>query len=182
MIRTDWDAMRSAHRFLRTDDDDDRMKRNGEERWKTKMAKAYYDKLFKEYAIADLSRYRSGEIGLRWRTKREVISGKGEFVCAARRCDERHGLQSFEVNFGYKEDGVKKNALVKVRVCYDCAFKLNFKHKHSKVSEAHTSTEKHSRKKKRRRRRKSDEKKKKRSKKQERLPSESEEDTESGIS
>ena len=31
------------------------------------------------------------------------------------------------MNFGYKEEGTKKNALVKVSVCEDCAFKLNYK-------------------------------------------------------
>lgn len=32
--------------------------------------------LFKEYALADMSRYKEGKIGLRWRTEREVIAGK----------------------------------------------------------------------------------------------------------
>ena len=36
-----------------------------------------YDKLFKEFAIADLSRYKEKKIGLRWRTEREVVCGKG---------------------------------------------------------------------------------------------------------
>lgn len=31
------------------------------------------------------------------------------------------------MNFGYLESGEKKNALVKVSVCKDCAFKLNYK-------------------------------------------------------
>ncbi len=31
------------------------------------------------------------------------------------------------MNFGYKEDGEKKNALVKVSVCITCALKLNYK-------------------------------------------------------
>jgi protein FRA10AC1 len=33
-------------------------------------------------------------------------------------------LHSYEVNFGYVEEGVKKNALVKVLVCPSCALKL----------------------------------------------------------
>jgi len=36
------------------------------------MAVKYYDKLFKEYCIADMSHYKSGRIGLRWRTQSEV--------------------------------------------------------------------------------------------------------------
>ena len=33
------------------------------------MAVKYYNKLFKEYCIADMSRYKTGQIGLRWRTQ-----------------------------------------------------------------------------------------------------------------
>jgi protein FRA10AC1 len=32
------------------------------------MAKKYYSKLYKEYALVDLSRYETGQIGCRWRT------------------------------------------------------------------------------------------------------------------
>ena len=48
------------------------------------MARRYYDALHKEYAICDLSRWREGAVGLRWRTAAEVTSGKGERICAAR--------------------------------------------------------------------------------------------------
>ena len=41
-------------------------------------------KLYKEYAIADLSRHREGKVGLRWRTQKEVVSGRGQFICAAK--------------------------------------------------------------------------------------------------
>ena len=37
------------------------------------------------------------------------------------------------MNFGYVEEGVKKNALVKVSVCKDCSLKLNFKKALKKV-------------------------------------------------
>lgn len=40
------------------------------------MAKRYVSKLFKEYALADLSRCKQGQVGLRWRVEREVIEGK----------------------------------------------------------------------------------------------------------
>jgi len=39
----------------------------------------------------------------------------GQFECGAKRCTERDGLRSWEVNFAYVEDGQKKNALVKLR-------------------------------------------------------------------
>mgnify|MGYP003692569863 FL=1 len=41
-------------------------------KWETRMAVKYYDKLFKEYCIADMSHYKSGRIGLRWRSQSEV--------------------------------------------------------------------------------------------------------------
>ena len=41
-------------------------------RWQRRLAKKYYDKLFKEYALADFSRYKEGKVGFRWRTEQEV--------------------------------------------------------------------------------------------------------------
>lgn len=38
------------------------------------------------------------------------------------------------MNFGYTEKNQKKNALVKVSVCKDCAFKLNYKKALKKLS------------------------------------------------
>jgi Folate-sensitive fragile site protein Fra10Ac1 len=46
----------------------------------------YYQKLMQD-----------GKVGLRWRTEKEVVAGKGQFVCGARGCDVRQGLASFEV-------------------------------------------------------------------------------------
>jgi len=34
------------------------------------MAKKYYDKLYKEYALVDLRRFEKGQIGCRWRTEK----------------------------------------------------------------------------------------------------------------
>ena len=44
----------------------------------------------------------------------EVVASKGQFICGAKGCDKMQGLESFEVPFGYKEDGQQKVALVKV--------------------------------------------------------------------
>lgn len=38
----------------------------------------------------------------------------GQFFCGNKRCDEKEGLRSWEVNFGYIEHGEKRNALVKL--------------------------------------------------------------------
>ena len=101
--------------------------------WERRLAKKYYDKLFKEYAIADLSRYEEGAIGLRWRTEREVVSGKGQFSCGAKRCEQFNDLESYEVDFSYREAGEKKQALVKLRVCGACARRLNYRHERKKA-------------------------------------------------
>ncbi|XP_074856484.1 protein FRA10AC1 isoform X2 [Carettochelys insculpta] len=104
-------------------------KRSGEKR----LAKKYYDKLFKEYCIADLSRYKENKFGFRWRHEKEVVSGKGQFSCGNKHCDEKEGLKSWEVNFGYIEYGEKRNALVKLRLCPECSRKLNFHHRRREV-------------------------------------------------
>ncbi|VDP02084.1 unnamed protein product [Schistosoma margrebowiei] len=42
-----------------------------------RLAKKYWEKLFKEYCLIDLSRYKENKFGMRWRLEKEVISGKG---------------------------------------------------------------------------------------------------------
>lgn len=95
------------------------------------MAKKYYDKLFTEYCLADFGekerRYKEGKVGLRWRVRREVMAGKGQFVCGNVRCDGKDELRSYEVNFAYVEAGARKQALVKLRLCPGCAYKLNYR-------------------------------------------------------
>lgn len=51
---SDEDVLRAHHRFLRAPEDD-----AGEEgaSWGARLARRYYARLFKEYAIADLSRW-----------------------------------------------------------------------------------------------------------------------------
>jgi len=38
------------------------------------------------------------------------------------------------VNFGYLEQGEKKNALVKCRLCFECSYKLNYHHKRKELT------------------------------------------------
>lgn len=68
---------------------------------------------------------------MRWRVEKEVVEGKGQFICANKKCDERKDLASWEVNFAYLEDGQKKNALVKLRLCPKCSDKLNYHQKYT---------------------------------------------------
>ncbi|XP_016726938.1 protein FRA10AC1 isoform X2 [Gossypium hirsutum] len=126
-IKTDHDTLREGYRFIRSEEDD--MNHS----WEQKLVKRYYDKLFKEYCIADMSQYKSGKIGLRWRTEKEVISG--QFICGNKHCNEKDGLASYEVNFSYFEAGENKQALVKVVTCERCAEKLHYKKRNEKERE-----------------------------------------------
>ncbi|CAG8640637.1 14825_t:CDS:2 [Funneliformis caledonium] len=101
--------------------------------WEQRVAKKYYDKLFREYCIAELKYYKEGRIALRWRIEKEVITGKGQFICASTKCSNTSELKSWEVNFAYMEDGEKKNALVKIRLCPKCSNKLNYSKQHSEI-------------------------------------------------
>jgi protein FRA10AC1 len=56
-----------------------------------------------------------------------VVTGKGQFTCGAKRCSIGDGLVSYEVLFAYEEAGEAKSALVKLRVCPECAYKLNYR-------------------------------------------------------
>lgn len=105
--------------------------KEGENR-ERKLAEKYYSKLFREYCLVNLTRYREGKFGLRWRTKDEVISGKGQFECGCLECKETGGLKTYEVNFKYSERGIDKNALVKLRLCDSCAEKMNYKRSEDK--------------------------------------------------
>uniref|UniRef100_A0A0B7A6P0 Protein FRA10AC1 n=1 Tax=Arion vulgaris TaxID=1028688 RepID=A0A0B7A6P0_9EUPU len=124
--KTDMDVVREHHQFLWDGNDET-------DNWEKQLAKKYYDKLFKEYCIADLSRYKENTFGMRWRIEKEVIDGKGQFICGNKKCEEKEGLRSWEVNFGYVEQGEKKNALVKLRLCPDCSYKLNYHQKRKEV-------------------------------------------------
>jgi len=118
-VSDDLSTLKSTFRFLRSDEDDDVLSH-----WDAKLARQYYDKLFKEYCVADLSRWRTRKIGMRWRTEGEVKQGKGQFFCGEKKCGAKNDLTSYEVHFGYVEAGEQKEALVKLRVCPACAMKL----------------------------------------------------------
>ena len=79
-------------------------------------------------------------------------------MCGARKCEEGEGLKTWEVNFAYVEQDVKKNCLIKLRLCPDCSYKLNYHKKHKQVkkkkkkSKKRETTKKKSKKRKRERR------------------------------
>ncbi|KMZ72143.1 putative Protein FRA10AC1 [Zostera marina] len=120
-VKTDQDTLREGYRFIPSEEDD------MDSSWEKRLVKRYYDKLFKEYCIADMTHYKKGKVGLRWRTEKEVISGKGQFVCGNKECKEKDNLGSYEVNFSYVEASESKQALVKLVACKICAEKLVYR-------------------------------------------------------
>jgi hypothetical protein len=157
-FRSDADVLAQHHRFIRTIEDDQAVLSKHPPA-ELRLARRYYDRLFKEYAIADLSlaqkrrdeerqlarevaEAEQGEnadslrrrladlksqpppqIGLRWRTRAEVVSGRGHLSCGNRACSEKAALSTFEVPFSWVEIGAEapRSALVKVRLCPRCA-------------------------------------------------------------
>lgn len=124
--KRDIDVIREHHKFLWEDDD-------LPQSWEERLAKKYYDKLYKEFCITDLSRYKENKFAMRWQTEQELITGKGQFICGNKICSQKDGLRTWEVNFAYKEHGERKNALVKLRLCPKCSQKLNYSHKKSEI-------------------------------------------------
>ena len=111
------------------DDSDDSDDSNRQERhtssegsWQERMVTKYHEHLFKDFALADLSV--PGRIGLRWRTREEVVSGRGDRTCGNKRCrnnsGDNHNLVTLEVPFSYYERGERKKELVKLKLCASC--------------------------------------------------------------
>lgn len=60
--KTDHDVIRENHRFLWDEED-------SPDTWEAQLAKKYYDKLFKEYCICDLTMYKSNKVRLKFHWK-----------------------------------------------------------------------------------------------------------------
>lgn len=101
------------YEFVSSEKDDAR-----ESSWQDRMVQRYNDGLYKEHALADLSR--PERLGLRWRTRQEVLDGRGERTCGNKRCLKSSTLVTIEVPFLYQEKGVNKKELVKLRLCDTC--------------------------------------------------------------
>ena len=131
-FKTDFDILKESYQFLPEDEEfilDEPIQQENEleEEYGKRLALSYYSKLHREFALIDLSRFETGKYGLCWRNEEQVVSGKGQFVCGNLTCNEKQKLKSFELNFTYEEKGAKKAALVKVRLCTLCSYKLNYK-------------------------------------------------------
>lgn len=136
--KTDFMVLRDNHRFIWSEEE----LNSSELTWGQRVAKKYYEKLFKEYCIIDLSRFVENKFGMRWRTEPELVLGKGQFICGEKHCPVKAELTSWEVLFSYCEMGEKKSALIKVRLCPDCSYKLNYNHKHKKAKKHQKSKKK----------------------------------------
>lgn len=144
--RSDADLIRQNHRFLW-----DRNQDPSQLTWEQRLARKYWEKLFHEYCICDLSRYKENKVAMRFQTEAEVRKGKGQFVCGAKKCEETQKMRTWEVNFAYVEEGEKKNALVKLRLCPECSYKLNYHHQKKEVRKSKKSKKKRKKSKKRKR-------------------------------
>ncbi|EFC42695.1 predicted protein [Naegleria gruberi] len=103
--------LKKHYQFIRNSEEDVDVEPN---EYGENLAKEYERKLFRDYAIADLSKYKEGKIGLRWRTESEVLRSKGDLICAALNCEEKEELQSSLLNFSYKENGEVKQCLSRI--------------------------------------------------------------------
>nr|CAG4637460.1 EOG090X0H59 [Ceriodaphnia reticulata] len=130
--KKDIDVIKENHQFLWEEDDK-------VDTWGKQLAKKYHDKLFKEYCVCDLRRYKENKVGIRWRIEKEVVTGKGQFSCGEQHCMEKDNMRTWEVNFSYMEHGLKKNSLVKIRLCSECSHKLNYHHKKKEVTKVRKS-------------------------------------------
>lgn len=130
-FKTDQQMLAEQHQFIRdrdVEDNDDTEDSHG-----IKLAKQYESKLYREFCVANLSKYKQGLIGLRWRTENEVITGRGQDSCGSLTCKNKNKrasrneieLHTLEVNFAYVELGEHKNALVKIRLCKKCTKKMS---------------------------------------------------------
>ena len=103
----DYAILQRTFQFIRDEFDDETILLQCEDRrqrYNAEVALAYYRKLHKEFALIDLSRYKTGQIGLMWRTDAQLISGKGQFICGALDCSQEDDLVTLELDFKYQED------------------------------------------------------------------------------
>ena len=56
---TEFDILKSSHKFLRQDDDHAESRNTS---WNDQLAQKYYDNLFREFAVCDLKHYKSGNV------------------------------------------------------------------------------------------------------------------------
>ncbi|VEV57858.1 conserved protein, unknown function [Plasmodium vinckei vinckei] len=112
---SDYDILKKKYKFIHDVSNE-----------KNSLLQNYYRSICNKYVICDLSKYKEGKIGLRWRTEEEIIKGKGHIICSSKKCNNTD-LNTYEFLFQYIEEGIEKKTNVKVRACMDCAYKLHYR-------------------------------------------------------
>ncbi|XP_027145217.1 protein FRA10AC1 isoform X2 [Larimichthys crocea] len=120
--KTDADVLRENHRFLWRDEDEEDM-----------TCLDFVGGLRMKLSLAKITEGETDGTQIFWTHTVESIKFSGQFQCGNKRCEKDEGLKSWEVNFAYVELGEKRNALVKLRLCPECSFKLNYHHKRKEV-------------------------------------------------
>merc|ERR1719474_137350 len=155
--KNDFDILRDHYRLNRADAND---RNSDDEENGKRLAVQYERELNKEYGIVNLKGYKKGKCGIRWRTKDEVLMGKGYRICGGSTCevkmdrrrreskDTETVLTTFMVPFVHLEDEQYKHTDIKLRLCSECGQKLNYK-----AAKKERKRERKRRKKERRRRR-----------------------------
>ena len=82
----DYEELKQHYKFVLPSTKEDKKSgaNNKNSTWQDRMVEKYHAHLYKEFAIVDLSV--PGRIGLRFRTKPEVVSGKGFRTCGNKGC------------------------------------------------------------------------------------------------
>lgn len=65
--------------------------------WQERMVAAYDEHLYKDYVLADLKYVDQRKLGLRWRTEKEVMEGKGSSSCGNKHCPS-HDIEQVTFN------------------------------------------------------------------------------------
>jgi len=128
----DQEILKKHYQFVRSSSSESS---SSNDQYGEQLAQEYERKLFRDYAVADLSKSKEGKLGLRWRNEKEVLLHKGELICASITCSEDHDLKSSLVNFAYRENGEMKQCLVKLCLCPSCDKKLEKVHHKRKKQE-----------------------------------------------
>jgi hypothetical protein len=85
------------------------------------------DNIFKDFAIIDLSQVRTRKLGMRWRSREDVLKGKGEYICGAVGCHATE-LTALEIPFAHHTAAgeISSKQFVTVHVCNPCGALVQF--------------------------------------------------------
>ena len=88
----EYSELERHHRFLPSQP-------NASSTWQERMVHRYHDHLYKDYVLADLTRASHKQIGLRWRTQKEVQAGKGSESCGNKHCPSHQQKTTIDGEF-----------------------------------------------------------------------------------